>query len=398
MNPDFEYYSTTCAASVGSFLANIESYAKVDDYTVTIDTVQDNNAYLIYDLPYIMIPSMEAVKAKGDGFAEDPVGSGPFRFVSKIAGQELVLERYDGYWGNVAKIDTLILKPISDPSARLAALQSGEVDWAEVVPVESLSTLESQGFQVKLNDYPHAWLYIMNTESGPFADARVRQAFSMSIDRKGLCEDILLGVGTPLAQLMYAGSPWHADVDEYDYNPEAAKALLAEAGYPDGFTTRFICPNAGSGNMFPQIMNEYIQKCAAQVGIDIKMELAEPEHAWDVMKVGFKDEYADVGALNTSFYTMFPNVFQKFAGTGGSFNTGNYSNPAYDQCIADAYAAVSPEESTARFIEAEQIFAEELPWVIVCNDRNLRVLSPHVQNFVQSQTWYADLTTVTIEP
>ena len=232
MNPDFEYYSTTCAASVGSFLANIESYAKVDDYTITIDTVQDNNAYLIYDLPYIMIPSMEAVKEKGDGFADAPVGSGPFRFVSKIAGQELVMERNENYWGNVPQIKTLILKPISDASARLAALQSGEVDWAEVVPVESLESLKSQGYQVKLNDYPHAWLYIMNTESGPFADARVRQAFSMSINREGLCNDILQGVGTPLAQLMYPGSPWYAEgVEEYTYNPERAKELLAEAGY-----------------------------------------------------------------------------------------------------------------------------------------------------------------------
>ena len=239
MNPDFEYYSTTCAASVGSFLANIESYAKVDDYTITIDTVQDNNAYLIYDLPYIMIPSMEAVKEKGDGFADAPVGSGPFRFVSKIAGQELVMERNENYWGNVPQIKTLILKPISDASARLAALQSGEVDWAEVVPVESLESLKSQGYQVKLNDYPHAWLYIMNTESGPFADARVRQAFSMSIDREGLCNDILQGVGTPLAQLMYPGSPWYAEgVEEYTYNPERAKELLAEAGYPDGFYLR----------------------------------------------------------------------------------------------------------------------------------------------------------------
>ena len=267
MNPDFEYYSTTCAASVGSFLANIESYAKVDDYTITIDTVQDNNAYLIYDLPYIMIPSMEAVKEKGDGFADAPVGSGPFRLVSKIAGQELVMERNENYWGNVPQIKTLILKPISDASARLAALQSGEVDWAEVVPVESLESLKSQGYQVKLNDYPHAWLYIMNTESGPFADARVRQAFSMSIDREGLCNDILQGVGTPLAQLMYPGSPWYAEgVEEYTYNPERAKELLAEAGYPDGFTTTFVCPTSGSGNMFPQIMNEYIQKCAEEVG------------------------------------------------------------------------------------------------------------------------------------
>ena len=96
------------------------------------------------------------------------------------------------------------------------------------------------------------WLYIMNTESGPFADARVRQAFSMSIDREGLCNDILQGVGTPLAQLMYPGSPWYAEgVEEYTYNPERAKELLAEAGYPDGFTTTFVCPTSGSGNMFP---------------------------------------------------------------------------------------------------------------------------------------------------
>ena len=144
MNPDFEYYSTTCAASVGSFLANIESYAKVDDYTITIDTVQDNNAYLIYDLPYIMIPSMEAVKEKGDGFADAPVGSGPFRFVSKIAGQELVMERNENYWGNVPQIKTLILKPISDASARLAALQSGgdTSDTGPYTPAASIDFLE----------------------------------------------------------------------------------------------------------------------------------------------------------------------------------------------------------------------------------------------------------------
>ena len=127
---------------------------------------------------------------------------------------------------------------------------------------------------------------------------------------------------------MYPGSPWYAEgVEEYTYNPERAKELLAEAGYPDGFTTTFVCPTSGSGNMFPQIMNEYIQKCAEEVGIHIELDMSESERVWDVMKVGFKDEYADVGALNTSFYTMFPNVFQKFAGTGGSFNTGKYSNP-----------------------------------------------------------------------
>ena len=183
----------------------------------------------------------------------------------------------------------------------------------------------------------------------------------------------------------------------YECGGAPLRQLLAEAGYPDGFTTTFVCPTSGSGNMFPQIMNEYIQKCAEEVGIHIELDMSESERVRDVMKVGFKDEYADVGALNTSFYTMFPNVFQKFAGTGGSFNTGKYSNPEYDACIEAAYAATDEAESTRQFIEAEKIFTEELPWVIVCNDRNLRVLAPNVQNFAQSQTWYVDLTTVTVE-
>ena len=88
---------------------------------------------------------------------------------------------------------------------------------------------------------------------------------------------------------------------------------------------------------------------------------------------------------------------RRSAGTGGSFNTGKYSNPEYDACIEAAYAATDEAESTRQFIEAEKIFTEELPWVIVCNDRNLRVLAPNVQNFAQSQTWYVDLTTVTVE-
>ena len=104
---------------------------------------------------------------------------------------------------------------------------------------------------------------------------------------------------------------------------ERAKELLAEAGYPDGFTTTFVCPTSGSGNMFPQIMNEYIQKCAEEVGIHIELDMSESERVWDVMKVGFKDEYADVGALNTSFYTMFRQQFLALGGGGLNLTAGD---------------------------------------------------------------------------
>lgn len=351
MNPDFEYYSTTCAASVGSFLANIESYAKVDDYTITIDTVQDNNAYLIYDLPYIMIPSMEAVKEKGDGFADAPVGSGPFRFVSKIAGQELVMERNENYWGNVPQIKTLILKPISDASARLAALQSGEVDWAEVVPVESLESLKSQGYQVKLNDYPHAWLYIMNTESGPFADARVRQAFSMSIDREGLCNDILQGVGTPLAQLMYPGSPWYAEgVEEYTYNPERAKELLAEAGYPDGFSFTVAIDSMANQEVF-----ELAKSYFAEVGIDMEITvLSDMSEGRQVQ--GSRDDPRQYNLqMGTGSDAGF--VFQTYATTG--FAYCNFADDThFDELLVAVRDAMTTDEQAAAARECEEYYVQ----------------------------------------
>lgn len=396
LNKDFEYYSATCAASVGNFLGQIASWEKVDDYTVKIFTKDPYN-YLIYDLPYIMIPGMAAVKEKKDAFADSPVGSGPFRFVSKTAGQELVLERNEAYWGDVPKTKTVILKPISDPSARLAALKSGEVNWVECPPVEAIQGLESEGYKIKTNDYPHAWTYILNTKRGPFAKKEVRQAMSYAIDREGLCRDLLLGVGEPLSQLMYAGSPWYSEeAPKYEYNPEKAKELLAEAGYPDGFKTSFVAPVAGSGNMFPTIMNEYIQKNLSEVGIQVELQMMDWNAVNNVMKNGFEGEYAELGALNSSFYTMFPTVFNKYCGSTGAFNMGGYSNPEYDELIKKANA--SPEtEANQYFIEAEQIIAEEQPWIIVCNDKNLRVVAPNVEGLIQSQTWYADLSKILVK-
>ena len=360
MNPDFEYYSTTCAASVGSFLANIDPMPRWTTTRSPLTLCRTTTPICLRSALYH--DSLHgAVKEKGDGFADAPVGSGPFRFVSKIAGQELVMERNENYWGNVPQIKTLILKPISDASARLAALQSGEVDWAEVVPVESLESLKSQGYQVKLNDYPHAWLYIMNTEAGPFADARVRQAFSMSIDREGLCNDILQGVGTPLAQLMYPGSPWYAEgVEEYTYNPERAKELLAEAGYPDGFTTTFVCPTSGSGNMFPQIMNEYIQKCAEEVGIHIELDMSESERVWDVMKVASRMSTPMWRAQHLLLYHV-PQCVPEVCGHGRLLQHRQVQQPGVRCLYRGGLCATDEAESTRQFIEAEKIFTEELP-------------------------------------
>lgn len=397
INEKSEYYNATCAGSVSSYITQIDKYEKIDDNTVKITTKEDYN-YLPYDMSFILIPSPTAVKEKGEDFINSPVGTGPYKFVSKTAGQELVLEANEDYWGSVAKTKQVILKPIADSSARLAALKSGEVNWAEVTPPESIESLKADGYQVLLNSYPHVWTYELNCKTGPFADVRVRQAMSYAIDRETLCKDIIKGCGTPLSQFCYSGSPWYdSSAEAYDYNPEKAKELLKEAGYEDGFDTTFLVPTSGSGNMWPSVMNEFIQKNLAEVGINVTIESLDWNTLITAMNTGFEGEYADVGAMNSSYYTLFPNVFKKYFGSEGAFNIGGWSNEEYDSLIQKAQTAASDEERDGYLIEAEGIISEELPWMFVCSDMNLRVLASNVKGFVQPQSWFCDLTSVTVE-
>lgn len=395
---------------MGVYLMRLQEVKKVDDYTVQLVT---KVPYPVFSgsLTHIMMLDKETCEGlSNEEIADNPVGTGRYRLVEHVKGSSIKLERNDEWWGDeLPEAETVEFRVIANDATRTTALLNGEVDFISNIPVMDADRISSsEGVQIITSpslSCNYLGFDLLNEtgsdgtdDPNPLMIKEVRQAIYHAINIDEIIDVVMNGYATVANSYMPSICVgYNPDAERPAYDPDLAKELLAEAGYPDGFTTTFVCPTSGSGNMFPQIMNEYIKRCAEEVGINIELDMSESERVWDVMKVGFKDEYADVGALNTSFYTMFPNVFQKFAGTGGSFNTGNYSNPEYDACIENAYAATDPDESTQWFIEAEKIFTEELPWVIVCNDRNLRVVAPNVQNLIQSQTWYVDLTAVTVE-
>jgi ABC-type dipeptide transport system, periplasmic component len=400
MKPDFEYYNVQMAGSTGSSLRHIAKYAKVDDKTITIQTTSPYS-FLPYDLASILIPSPEAVKAGGDTYTNHPVGTGPFKFVSMKQGQEMVMEKNGDYWGNVPKLDKLILRPISDPSARLAAIQSGEVNWVEIPPTESISLLKDSGYQVLTNPYPHIWPYVLNTMTGPWSNKLVRQAANYAIDREGMSNDLLSGASIPATQLLYKGHAWYnEDATNYSYDPEKAKQLLAEAGYPNGFQTTFLVPTSGSGNMWPIQMNEYVQKNLKAVGIDVKLESIEWQSLINQFLQGFpKDK--ELGAINISLPTIAPNTFSNDFSSGAIFpngiNIGGFSNPELDKLLEEAEATFDNAKQTGLLKQASAIVSEEAPWLFVVHDLNLRALAPDIKGFVQPQSWFADLTTISIE-
>ncbi|THF74157.1 ABC transporter substrate-binding protein [Cohnella fermenti] len=400
MKTDFEYYDAQIAGNSGSGLRYVDSYEKVDDFTVTVKT-KGVYSFLLYDLTGILFGSPDAIKTSGKDYANHPVGTGPFKFVSMKLGQELVMAKNESYWGGAPKLDQVILRPISDSSARLAALQAGEIDWAEVPPTESIPQLKNAGFQIMTNPYPHVWPYVLNVQDGPWKDVKVRQAANYAIDREGMSAALLNGAATPATQPMYSGHEWYSeDGEPYTYDPEKAKQLLAEAGYPNGFSTTFIVPTSGSGNMWPIQMNEYVQKNLKAVGIDVKIESIEWQSLLSSYVQGFpKDK--EVGAYNISLPTISPSFYSTFFATSAIFpngiNIGGYSNAELDDLIGKAMAEFDVVKQSEYLKQASAILADDAPWIYVVHDLNLRALSPKVKGFVQPQSWFADLSTVSIQ-
>lgn len=396
LDPESEFYSEALNAQGGLHLAGLKSWRKIDDLTVEI-TTDGPWAYLPGDLTNLYFGSPTAIQELGnDGFAQAPVGTGPFEFVSQQRGQSLEMKRFENYWEEPAKLDRLILRPLPDPAARVAALRAGEVDWIEYVPPDDQVVLEQEGFQLLTNSYDHLWLWILNTRKPPFDDERVREAINYAIDRESLAANILNNSAEPLYQFASQAHPAYDPAnDRFTYDPERARELLAEAGYEDGLTITAAVPPSGSGMLVPIPMNEFIQSQLAEVGIEVELETVEFSTIIDNVLAG--QMVGGVEAMGESFNYLSEAFWDFWYGSESGLNAGGYSNPEVDKLIAQAKTTIDPDERNEVYSQVVAELVEDPPWLVVVSDLNPRALAPNVKGFVQPKAWYIDLTTTYVE-
>jgi peptide/nickel transport system substrate-binding protein len=390
-----EYYPEL-NAQAGLAIAGIKSATKVDDMTIAIDT-DGPLSYLPANLTTIFFGSPTAIKKLGnDGFAKAPVGTGPFVFQSVQRGQELVMTANPTYWNGAPKVAKVILRPIPDPTARVAALRSGQVNWIEVPPPDDVPTLTADGFQVMTNSYDHVWPWVFDVTKKPWSDVRVRQAANYAINRDALITNVLKGTADPADQVAaHANAAYRKENATYTYDPAKAKALLAEAGYPDGFSTTLSFPTSGSGNMLPVPMNEALQQDLAAVGIKVKLQPVE----WASMLTDFFGGKIPGGAdmINISLSMQQEGFWNTWFGTTSPDNVGKYTNPKVDALLTAAKSELDPTKRSDIYAQASKILTDDAAWLLVVNDRNPRVLAKNVTGFVQPKSWFVDLTTLTVK-
>jgi peptide/nickel transport system substrate-binding protein len=314
---------------------------------------------------------------------------------SLTRGQQMVLSANPKYWGGAPKVSTVILKPIPDSSTRLAALKSGEVNWIEAPDPDTIAELKSSGFQVFTNSYDHVWPWIFNLKTGPLSKLAVRQALNYGIDRKTMATDLLKGTADPAYQVAPKASlAYQPSNDVYSYDPAKAKQLLAQAGYPNGFTMSVSYPTSGSGNMQPGPMNQELQSDLAKIGVKVSLKPIE----WAAMLTSFSSgkipDNAD--AINISL-TFIQESFWSLAFSSKSpLNVGGYQDPQVDALLAKSATQADDTARNTTYAQIAALVTHDAPWLFVVNDRNPRALASNVHGFIEPKSWFVDLTTISV--
>ena len=404
---DAPHFDQKGASSAAVRINLIKSVKKVDDYTVEVESVKPSS-FLPYQLLYVMIVSPANWTKVGKDwrkYAESPSGTGPFRVTRFVPRERLELEANKAYWNpkRVPKVDKLVLLPMPEPTTRLAALRSGQVDWVEVPPPDSIAALKGQGFQIVMGQYPHNWGHTLRLDKAPWDNKLLRMAANYAIDRVGICKSLLNDTCVPGTGVIYKGHPWFGNPKEtYEYNPEKARALIKQAGYGDGRRPPravHLISTSGSGQMLPLAMNELVQKNLKDVGLEMEVQPVEWNTLLTRWRAGFHTpENEGLNAWNISLAFVDPSsAFQRFFHSKlGALNTMPYVNLEADATIDAAEKTFDPKEQDRLLGKVHEMIVDDAPWIFIVHDLNPRAMAAKVKGFVQPQSWFVDLTSVSV--
>lgn len=341
-------------------LASMASVEAPDDSTVVITLNQPDASFMamLSNQSCIIIPQ-EVVEENGD-ISQVAVGSGPFKFVEYVPNTHIKLEKNADYFEEgIPYLDNLEMLIAAEDNSRTAALVSGTVDFIEYVPSQDIPILESDD-SIKLagNSIQQIRMIGFNLTREPFTNPQVRQAISMAIDRGPIIDAALSGFGTPTAQI-FATTFWPSlgDIEIPAPDVEGAKALLAEAGFPDGFDTT-ITGWAEYG--FLKNTAVVVQEQLKQIGINAELNLLDTGSMGQTVYI---DKDFDMAVTGDSGF-VDPNglVYGNFkTDEGGNFVS--YSNAQVDELITQGIASTDQAARTEIYQQLAEILLEELPWV-----------------------------------
>lgn len=410
LDQDSPQYDTNQAGQGRGRIPTITSYKAVDDYTVEIIT-SIPDALLPYQIAWIVMSSpaqWEKVGQSWGDFIKDPSGTGPWKLDKYVPRERAELIPNEDYWNKdrIPELDRMVLLPVADPSARVAALRSGQVDWIEAPPPDAIPSLEAAGFKIESNVYPHVWpWHFSRLEDSPWNDIRIRKAANLAIDRAGM-KTLLGGLMVEAKGMVPPTSDWFGNPSfDVRYDPDEAIRLMQEAGYSaaNPLEVKAIISPAGSGQMQPMLMNELIQQNLAAIGIKVEFDVRDWNALLANWRAGAKDATSNgAHSTNSSYFSQDPftalmrHLDSRLVPPKGT-NWGYYMDTDLDALVDRIRSEFDTGEQLKAIQQLHEKYVDEALFLFVAHDVAPRALAANVKGFVQAQNWFQDLTPVYLE-
>ena len=359
----------------------------VDDYTIRFTTSEPDASFLHkLGLNFAHIVPQEAVEAAAGDFGHNPVGTGGFMFKEWVLGQRLVLERNPNYFEEgLPYLDEITFQVGVDPNVAFLRLLQGEVDvigdgipsarYTEVMDDPQLSQ------QVAMGEQMQTGYVTINVNMEPFTDVRVRQAMNMAINKDRIVR-LLNNRAIPANQILPPLFESHnPDYEGYPYDPEAARELLAEAGYPNGFDTELYAYNVAPNDRIAQA----IQADLAEIGINVALRTQAQS---TVIEAGGAGEAPLIWSGGMAWIADYPDpnnfywpILACASNIPGGWNWARYCNEDLEERAARADTLARADQQDERTAEWEAIFMEimeEAPWIPIFHELQVSMHSTNV--------------------
>lgn len=294
--------------------------------------------------------------------ASQPVGTGPFAFQEWVPGSHITLQRFADYWNpELPYLDSVVFRFISDPNTQLSALLSGDIDVIGygLSPENALVLEADRRFKVIAGSTTTEVVLALNNSRKPFDDIRVRRAINHAVDRDAIIDLAQFGFGTPIASPLNPGEQYYIDLNHYfPHDPDLARELLAEAGFPNGFSVTFSVPQP---YLYAVRSAEVIADQLAQVNIDVKLETVEwtqwlsrifGNAEYDMTIIGHSQPFDIDRHADPNFYLR-------------------YDGPVLQDLVAKARRSHDESERTALYAAIQEEFAKEAVSAYLFNLTNI---------------------------
>ncbi|MCX9155451.1 ABC transporter substrate-binding protein [Niveibacterium sp. 24ML] len=382
---------------------NVEKLEKLDDYTIRFQLKRPESPFLTrMSFDMLGIQSAEyANKLAAAGTPEkldrEPIGTGPFQFVSYQKDTVIRFKAFAQHWRGKPKADALIISIVPDATVQLAKLKTGECHISVSVKPADVALIEkTPGLSLVQQPGLNTGYIGLNTTKKPFDDKRVRQALDLAIDRNAILGAVYQGRAT-LAKNLLPPAYWaaNAKLPAIAYEPAKAKALLASAGYPNGFDMElWYLPVLRPHNPDGKRMGEMIQADLAKIGVRVKLATFE----WgEYLKRQRAGEHQAVMFGWLSGNGEPDNYFEPLLSCDAAKSGGNlarWCNPAFEDLLQRARRTPDRAERTTLYAKAQEILREEVPQVLIAHGHRFGVTRKEVQGFVLEPTYQLDLRNV----